>query len=947
MSTHRCREDLAVDRLVLDEHGRTSLDGAWEFFPKARSLADLDGSAPEPISVPGLWEAQGRLELDGEAWYRRCFTLDDAAGWWSLRFGAVMDLAEVWLNGRPIGGHDNAFTPFTVNPTGVLRAGRNELVVRVVDPAVDDPEHLRLAHGKQGWANNVFPSRPSLYMTYGGIWQSVELRRHGPVVLDDVFVNADPDDLRISITLANRSDAPRRGEVAARAVGRLGASDVVIEPGGDAVVVLALGESRALRWSPAEPNLHTAVVDVVVDDEVSDARAVRFGLRTIRVDGTRLVLNDQPYRMKSVLVQGFTAAQLYAEGTRADIEAEVGAARAMGFNALRLHIKAFAPTYLDVCDELGMLLHCDIPVAEPIAHEELGADGESLVASRAVQAVRAQIQRDRNHPSVILWSVMNEVGLYRPEIRDWGGYQRFARALVATARASDPTRPIIENDWVEPDPDHVFAGDVLTAHWYGRLHSDYLAKIEDSCSAWRQLRRPLLVTEFGDWGLPGMPELDDPPFWDTRAIYARGLAATRWPASIARFVSETQRYQGLSDRLQAEVFRRHDHIGGYCLTELTDVPHELNGLLDLHREPKAMAVAEMARVNQVVLPILQLDSLVVVAGSMVLAPLYVANDGEGLPEVEIEVRFGDTGPPLEMEQLLGWDTSGLDGEDACARFGESAWAVRLPGIEGYCAALVGQVAVRAPSVPGSHDLVLRLRSGSRTVAENRYPMHVVHTPSAEGIGVRIADPSPATRVVLEAVGAVIGDEGPLVVGEEQLGPETAPKVRRCLDQGGTVVVLAQGVASSEHYPIPVTLLAVETVWGSSVFHFTTDSGAIASLSRRNVLVAEDSTVQARSVVLDIAGEPFPDTPVVIAFKPVPEALTGTVVGSHQVGAGRLIFCQYRLCGPGAGGDAAALALLADLVRWAAVPRPLLVVEEDALADGRRVARYTHAEEVAR
>ncbi|HEV2810982.1 MAG TPA: glycoside hydrolase family 2 TIM barrel-domain containing protein [Acidimicrobiales bacterium] len=918
MTDQGSQEDEVAERLVLDEHGQACLDGTWVFFPEARQLADVEGCAGEPISVPGLWEAQGRIELDGMAWYRRRFTLDDAGGWWSLRFGAVMDLAVVWLNGRRIGSHDNAFTPFTVDPTGVLQTGCNELIVRVIDPALDDPEHLRLAHGKQGWANNVFPSRPSLYMTYGGIWQSVVLRRHGPVTLDSVFINGDSGDLCISVTLVNRSDARQRAELAARVVGRLDSSELVIEPGHRTVVALTFGETRALRWAPGSPHLHTAVVDVVVDGDLSDTRAVRFGLRTIRVDGTRLMLNDEPYRMKSVLVQGFTAGRLYAEGTRADIEAEVRAAQAMGFNTLRLHIKGFDPTYLDVCDELGMLLHCDIPIAEPIAHEELGADGESLVGSRGVQAVREQIERDRNHPSVVLWSVMNEVGLYRPEIRSWDGYERFARALVAAARASDPTRPVIENDWVEPDPDHVFAGDVLTAHWYGRLHEDYLDTIEKSCLRWRSLDRPLLVTEFGDWGLPGMPELSDPPFWDTRAIYATGLAATRWPASVARFISETQRYQGLSDRLQAEVFRRHDHIGGYCVTELTDVPHELNGLLDLHRRPKPMAVAEMARVNQVVLPILELDSLVVAAGSMVSAPLTVANDGEALSDVEIE-----------------------------AGFAESAWSMRWSALEGYRAAPVGQVVVRAPTVPGSQDLVLRLHSGGDLVSENRYPMHVVPVPSAEGIVVRLPQPSPATSAVLEAVGAVVGDAGPLVVGEQELGREAALSVRAFLEGGGNVVVLAQGVAQSAHYPVPVTLQAVETVWGSSVFHFTTDNGAIPSLSRRNVLVAEDSTVQARSIVLDIGGAPFPDTPVVIAYKPVPDALTGTVVGSHEVGAGRLIFCQYRLCGPAARGDAAALALLADLVRWASTPRPLVDVEEDALADGRRVARYSHHWAVAR
>ena len=160
-----------------------SLDGTWELFPGDHGLAELGGLEPRPIRVPGLWEAQGLLELDGVAWYRRRFSLDDPGGHWTLRFGAVMDLAEVYLNGRPLGGNDLPFTPFELDPSAALAAGANELAVRVTDPPVDAPLHPRLPHGKQGWANHVFPSPPSLYMTYGGIWQPVTLRRHGPVAV--------------------------------------------------------------------------------------------------------------------------------------------------------------------------------------------------------------------------------------------------------------------------------------------------------------------------------------------------------------------------------------------------------------------------------------------------------------------------------------------------------------------------------------------------------------------------------------------------------------------------------------------------------------------------------------------------------------------------------------------------------------------------------------------
>src|SRR5205085_7990894 len=179
---------------------------------------------------------------------------------------------------------------------------------------------------------------------------------------------------------------------------------------------------------------------------LSDSRVVRYGLRTIAVDGDRLLLNDEPYRMKSVLVQGFRPDGLYAEGDRPQIEEEVRLAREMGFNTLRLHIKAFDPAYLDVCDETGMLLHCDIPVAEPIAHQEMGDDSD--LTRRCVAAAQEQVRRDRNHPSIVLWSAMNEICDGRREARDWPQYERFARVLYDAVRAEDPTRPVIENDWV-------------------------------------------------------------------------------------------------------------------------------------------------------------------------------------------------------------------------------------------------------------------------------------------------------------------------------------------------------------------------------------------------------------------------------------------------------------------------------------------------------------------
>jgi hypothetical protein len=933
---------MSVSAIRPDEHGFVSLDGTWDFHPADLALHELEHQESVPLEVPGLWEAQGFLDLDGVAWYRRQLRIDEPQGFWTLAFGAVMDIAQVYVNGDLAMENDNAFTPFSADVSRLLRPGVNTIAVRVTDPPLSDPEHIRLAHGKQGWANHVFPSRPSLYLTYGGIWQPVSLQRHGPVVVEDVFVNGDPDDLRVQVELTNRSDEELNGRLGVRAVGLIQEVRVHLGPREARTVTCRLGPSVAERWCPSKPVLHDVLADVVLDDgQVSHRRRVRFGLRTIRVDGKRLLLNDEPYRMKAALVQGFRADTLYAEGGREAIEEEVRAALDMGFNTLRLHIKAFDPTYLAVCDELGMLLHCDVPVAEPIAYDELG--GETVVTRRSVEAVERQIRRDRNHPSIMLWSAMNELCLDGLATRYTSRYEQFARKLAAAVERSDPTRPYIENDWIEPEPERVFCAPVLTAHWYGRLHADYLRRIEESSAAAATLDRPFLVTEYGDWGLPEMPELPEPPFWDTRQPHAAGLAGTRWPGTIGRFVLETQRYQGISDRLQTEVFRRHDHIGGYCLTELTDVPHELNGLLDLNRRPKTMAVDEMRRANQDVLPMLELETLVVAAGEYVAAPLHVANDGPQLEDVEISVYFSGSARTRSVEELVAVDARRLSLSAALARFTESDWALRIGSLPGYRCVRAGRAIVAAPDVTGSHDLVLELRAGGHTIASNRYPIHVVKA-AAAAVDVRLLGGDGTTAAAVAKVGATCVENGGIaVVSEGGLDATAAKEARAALAVGETVVVLAQTPDQAPLYPGNVLLTTVETRWGSSVFHFTTEDGSIPTLPRQAVLVAEDSTVQALSALTRIDGTLFPQDPVVIAYKPAPRSLVGTILGSHRTGGGRMIICQYRLSRPAAGGDGAARALLADLLRMAAVDPPTRRREHTTLADGRAVTLYPGSE----
>lgn len=856
-----------------------SLDGTWDFVPGADP-----NRAAVPIEVPSLWEAAGFIDLDGEAWYRRTFSLDAVGGRWTLEFGAVMDEAEVFLNGLCVGAHTGAFTPFAIDVTDAVRAGTNYLDVRVQDIERSDPRHATSAHGKQGWMNHVFPSPPSLYMTYGGIWQSVGLKQHGDVRIDDVWVNSRPSDLVVEVELNGIPGVV--AEVETALLGRAITRSVRFERS-DASLSIEIGPVEAAHWSPESPALHDAQVTVRVAGRSSDVRRCRFGLRTVAMTRAGLLVDGRQVKIKSALVQGFRPDTLYAEGSRDEIAAEVLAAKDAGLNMLRLHIKAFDPRYFEVCDELGMLVHCDIPVAEPIAHALLASDGP--LADAAAQAARAQVRRDRNHPSIVLWSAMNELGAEALETRKTRGYEGFARHLHEEVSSADPTRPVIENDWIEPDPEEVFCSPVLTAHWYGRLSSSYLATLREKTERWARQERPLFISEFGDWGLPEL-DVSREDFW----AYGRSLAATidesGWCGDIESFVEGTQGYQGIADRLQIEIFRSTPGVIGWCVTELTDVPQEFNGLLDLERRPKNPAVVEIARATQPVIPVIRRTGWTVAVGSTFEDGVVVVNDGPRIADCRLRLRVGAE----EVDVPVG--------------------VVEADSITDPVA-----VRLRAPDEPGTVALEVLVYDGEAERARNTYPLHVVGVPQRLWrLGVAADD---AFKRTLCSLGAEISGEVEdlLVVGEGGLDGATAKIVDGRLRSGGDVVIFAQAVEAAALLPVRAEMTDLVTEWGSTPFLFTTAASGIASLPAQALLTTEILEATPTAVWTSLGDSNTQVELILGVLKPYPAPVTGTVVGRLRVHGGTLTLCQLPLAEAATAGHALALSLVGDVIGYAQAP----------------------------
>ena len=856
-----------------------SLDGEWELET---------GSGSFGIQVPGLWEAQTHTTLDGVAVYRRCFVLDEPEGFWTLRFGAVMDIASVTLNGSRFDPHENPYTPFEVDATGLL-VTHNELVVEVTDPPEGSDTHLASAHGKQGWANHEFPSPPSMYLTYGGIWQSVRLRRHDRVAIRDLACDLDPTCATVTVELEHLVD--HRGglrtndviEVAVSIGGRAQTVEVELNPGERRELQIELDTDGLDRWSPSSPVLHLCSASVTIGGHASDDARIDIGLRVVELTKSGLRINGDAIQMKSALVQGFHADLLYAEGPVPDIETEVRTALELGFNTLRLHLRPFAPAYLEVCDRLGMLLHCDVSIGEPIQHDQIDAHGE--IAHRCEEALVAHVRRDRSHPSIVMWSCMNEIGIDRPSLRGTERYERFVRRMVRALRRFDETRPFIENDWIEPDPDRVFESRALTAHWYGRLDRFYLNTLSARCAAASELDKPLFVTEFGDWGLPD-PSSGRGHFYAHEDHYESELARTAWAGTLTEFSTATQAYQGISGRLQIDTMRASGSLAGYCITELTDVPWEFNGILDINRNAKPDAARQITLANRSLSPILQLSSFAGVRGTKVLAQAWVAND-------DSEARH------LDLIITLGTETYELGdrvvGPHSVADFG------------------IVEVALDANVGESFVQLDARDR-GSEETTTSKYPI-VVH-----GQGQRTprnVDFLGAAELVAKLREALGLEENAdqlrelLVVAEDCLGVAEAAAVRAHVDRGGTALLLAQPPSRAHLYPFTADIIPIRADWGGTPFRYTTGESVISGYPLHSVLHVHDADIAPDAVVT----VPNEAKVAVGVYKPLPRPAAGAVVASVPVGAGTVVVCQYRLLEALANGSAAATPVLADILTW--------------------------------
>ena len=423
--------------------GRFLLNGGWHTRadPGDRGLkaglfksTSLTGWLPTRIpNAANAGDFSAKSYVGSVQWYRKDFFVPSASARsrWILRFESVNYRATVWLNGRRIGRHTGAYLPFEVPAESIKRRGVNRLVVRVDSRRgeLDVPSLVQRGGGNftGGWWN------------YTGILREVYLRQVDGLDLRNVFVrpklNCTTCPAQVSIEALVHNLSKRTQEAAAEAT--VGGHTLSFEP-----VSVRPGKARRIRgslrieepklWSPGDPNLYSVKIAVRNGSgSVAQRYTLQTGIRSIEVKGGRMLLNGKRVDFRGASMHEDDAAR-GAALTPEDIRANFELLGDLGATMTRSHYPLH-PLALELADRKGLALWSEIPVYQ--MQDTLFRDRH--VRSLSLRMAREMVLRDRNHPSVIVWSLGNE-NTNRPGV----GFRRYIRQARRAVKRLDPTRLI-------------------------------------------------------------------------------------------------------------------------------------------------------------------------------------------------------------------------------------------------------------------------------------------------------------------------------------------------------------------------------------------------------------------------------------------------------------------------------------------------------------------------
>jgi len=426
-------------------------DGSRKAEPAAPESLAFDDSAWRKLDVPHDWGVEGpfRLDLTGDTgklpwkgigWYRKSFQVSaaDKAKRVFVDFDGAMAYAKIWCNGQYVGTWPYGYTSFRMELTPYLKFGQeNSVAVRLDTENWDSRWYPGAGIYRHVWLVTVNP-------VHVGHWGTSITT---PVVTDDAAT------VKLAVTVDNQSSGVVKasvctsiyklgadGEPQGRVVARTEASMLEIAAGSSNVVMQQAVIAKPQRWDLASPNRYVARTAVSVGGKCVDSFDTAFGVRTIEFTARKgFLLNGKRVPIQGTCNHHDLGALGAALNDRA-LERQLGILKEMGCNALRTSHNPPAPELLDLADRMGFLVWDE--AFDCWRGGKRPRDYGKLFDEWHVRDLQALVRRDRNHPSVIIWSIGNEV----LEQRD----VQLTRHLAEVMRAEDPTRPV-SNGYNDPD----------------------------------------------------------------------------------------------------------------------------------------------------------------------------------------------------------------------------------------------------------------------------------------------------------------------------------------------------------------------------------------------------------------------------------------------------------------------------------------------------------------
>jgi len=529
-----------------------NLNGEWAFAvskseqaPQVFSKKILVPFAPQTL-LSGVHRA---VPEQAYLYYRRQFSLPQnfRKDRVILHFGAVDQIAAVWLNGSFLGEHKGGYEAFCFEITDLLQE-ENILLVRALD---------QLSCGVYPYGKQSANRGGMWYTPTSGIWQTVWLESVPQRYIKNLRFETEEKRVRIHA----EGDLPN-GEVQVRTPNGLLHTDLV-----DGMAELELPQPRL--WSPEDPYLYECEITAGEDQVYS-----YFALRTLSVetvnDLARLCLNGKPYFFHGILDQGYWSDGLMTPADPSCYEKDILAMKELGFNMLRKHIKVEPEAFYYACDRLGMVVFQDMvnnsdyhflrDTALPTvglkrrSDRQLHRNPQSREAF--LQGMRATVRQLQNHPSIFCWTIFNE---------GWGQFE--------SDKAYDLLHELDATRWIDS-----------TSGWFSGRKSD----VQSEHVYFRPFRakktaKPLFLSEFGGYTLPVEGHLFNP----AQSYGYRTFKSKQSYQDALITLYQKQIIPAVSRGLCATVY-----------TQVSDVEDEINGLLTFDRRAKKVEAEAFAPIGE-------------------------------------------------------------------------------------------------------------------------------------------------------------------------------------------------------------------------------------------------------------------------------------------------------------------------------------------------------------